>query len=99
MPHKAWSRKDERQYRHVKKSEQARGRSESRAERIAAATVNRQRQQEGRSANRTTGGTGNPNSPLESRTVRQLYNRARELDVPGRSSMSKAELIRAIRSR
>lgn len=48
MPQKSWSEKDERQYKHVKKSEQERGRSEDRAEEIAARTVNKQRSKEGR---------------------------------------------------
>lgn len=47
MP-KAWSDKDERQYKHIKKSEKEQGRSDDRAEEIAAATVNKQRSKEGR---------------------------------------------------
>jgi hypothetical protein len=47
MP-KAWSKKDERQYEHVKEPEKEQGRSEDRAEEIAAATVNKQRSKEGR---------------------------------------------------
>ena len=47
MP-KSWSAKDERQYKHVKKSEKEQGRSEDRAEEIAARTVNKQRKKEGR---------------------------------------------------
>jgi len=47
MPN-AWSDKDERQYEHVKKSEQEQGRSDDRAEEIAARTVNKQRSKEGR---------------------------------------------------
>ncbi len=35
---------------------------------------------------------------LESRTKDQLYHRAKELDIAGRSDMSKAELIDAIRN-
>lgn len=97
MPQDAWSKKDERQYEHVRKSERDRGRSADRAKEIAARTVNDQRRKEGRTENKTTQGTGNPNSSLESRTVQQLRNRARELDVRGRSSMRKDELISAIR--
>lgn len=41
--------------------------------------------------------TGESGSPLTSRTKQQLYNRARELDIPGRSSMTKDQLIQAIR--
>ena len=49
MPQKSWSNKDERQYRHVKESEQERGgRAAQRAEEIAARTVNKQRKKEGR---------------------------------------------------
>lgn len=47
MP-KAWSKKDERQYEHVKESELEQGRSEERAKEIAARTVNKQRSKEGR---------------------------------------------------
>ena len=47
MP-KAWSRKDERQYEHVKISEKKQGRSSARAKEIAARTVNKQRRKEGR---------------------------------------------------
>jgi len=98
MP-EAWTRKDERMYEHVKRSERERGKSERKAEEIAARTVNQQRRKEGRTPNTTTSGTGNPNTPLESRTVKQLRNRARELDIPGRSRMKKDELVAAIRKR
>jgi hypothetical protein len=98
MP-EAWSKKDERMYEHVKESELDEGRSEDRAEEIAARTVNKQRREEGRTPNRTTQGTGNPNTRLEERTKDQLYNRARELDIEGRSDMTKAELVDAIRDR
>jgi hypothetical protein len=98
MP-KAWSSKDERMYEHVRNSEEDRGRSEKRAKEIAARTVNRQRRTEGRTPNRTTQGTGNPNTRLEDRSKRELYNRARELDIDGRSNMNKGELVDAIRRR
>lgn len=48
MPQNAWSKKDEKQYRHVKDSELDQGRKEDRAQEIAAATVNKQRHKEGR---------------------------------------------------
>jgi hypothetical protein len=98
MP-RAWSRKDERQYEHVRDSSLERGVRPKRAREIAARTVNKQRRQEGRTPNATTQGTGNPNRGLEERTKQELYNRARELGVEGRSGMSKAELTRAIRNR
>lgn len=97
MPLRAWSPKDERQYSHIRKGELKRGRSEERAEEIAARTVNKTRREQGRTPNTATSGSGNPEASLEDRSVRELYNRAKELDIEGRSSMKKAELIRAIR--
>jgi hypothetical protein len=47
MPRSAWSAKRERQYEHVKESELDSGRSEERAEEIAARTVNKQRAEAG----------------------------------------------------
>jgi len=98
MP-EAWSDKDGRQFEQVKKSARKRGRSEESAEEIAARTVNKQRREEGRTPNRSTQGTGNPNTRLEERTVKELKNRARELDIRGRSTMKKNELVAAIRKR
>ena len=92
-----WTPKDERQYEHVKQSVQERGASEEKAEEIAARTVNKQRRKEGRTPNKTTQGTGNPQRALEERTKQELYNRARQLEIQGRSKMSKADLIEAIR--
>lgn len=94
-----WSDKDERQYEHIKESAEERGTSEDRAQEIAARTVNKQRREEGRTPDRTTQGTGNPNSSLEARTKDELENRANELDVDGRSRMNKTELIEAIRKK
>jgi hypothetical protein len=97
MPPRAWSNKDERQYVHIKESSRERGADEDRAEEIAARTVNKRRRQEGRTPNRRTQGTGNPNRSLEERSRDELYNRAREMKIAGRSSMSKGELASAIR--
>jgi len=93
-----WSKQDERQYEHIKDSEQERGTSETRAKEIAARTVNKRRRQEGRTPNKTTQGTGNPTHTLEDRSKQELYNRAQELNITGRSRMSKVELIQAIRA-
>lgn len=99
MPPKTWSKKDERQYQHVKESERELGRSEDRAEEIAARTVNKQRRVEGRtkSGRKSTTGTGNPTTSLEERSRQELYNRAQRLGVAGRSKMSKQQLVTAIR--
>jgi hypothetical protein len=93
----SWSRKDERMYEHIKEGYEERGASGERAEEIAARTVNKGRREEGRTANASTSGTGNPNTPLESRTKDELENVAAKEDVEGRSRMSKSELVDAIR--
>ena len=98
MPAK-WSGKDERQYEHIKESAEERGKSTERAKEIAARTVNKQRREAGRTPNKTTQGTGNPNSRLEDRSKDELENRAEELHIAGRSRMSKDELVSAIRRR
>ena len=98
MP-KAWSSKDERMYEHIKEAELEQGRPGAKAKEIAARTVNKHRREEGRTPNKTTQGTGNPTRSLEARSKQELYNRAKELDVEGRSAMSKDQLARAIRKR
>lgn len=99
MPSSAWSRKRERQYEHIKKSAQERGRSAGRAKEIAARTVNKSRRKAGETPNKTTQGTGNPQQSLEGRSKQELYNRAKDLKIEGRSRMNKQDLIKAIRKR
>ena len=89
----AWSDK----YEHVKQSELDKGEPTKRAKEIAARTVNKARRQEGRTPNKTTQGTGNPDAPLEDRTKDELYNLAKERDVEGRSKMDKGELVEALK--
>ncbi len=91
MP-KAWSEKDERQYRHVKKSEKKRGRSTRRAKEIAARTVNKERAEQGRTQARRRSASRN----LDEQTKDQLYREAKKLDIHGRSKMNKGQLARAI---
>lgn len=98
MPN-AWNDKDERQYEHIRDDAIERGKSTDRAQEVAARTVNKQRRLRGETPNRTTQGTGNPNLPLESRTKQELYNRARQLGIAGRSGLSKQGLIEAIRAK
>jgi hypothetical protein len=95
-----------RQYEHIKKSEKEAGRSEKRAEEIAARAVNKERAKSGesRSASRSSlrdrrassrGGKRSGHGP-GGRTREQLYNDARRLNIEGRSKMSKAQLQRAV---
>jgi len=46
-PNQEWSPKRERQYEHVKESEEERGTPEKTSKRIAAATVNKTRREKG----------------------------------------------------
>ena len=96
MP-QAWSKKEERQYEKIKKSGQKRGKSTKRAKEIAARTVNKERRKEGKTPNKKTQGTGNPNHKLEDRTKDELYNEAKKLNIDGRSKMNKSELINGIK--
>ena len=95
----AWSNKDERMYEHIKEGAEESGKPEKKAKEIAARTVNKNRREEGRTPNKTTQGTGNPQRSLENRTVDELRNLAAEKGVPGRSKMKKAELVEALRGK
>jgi hypothetical protein len=106
MPQRAWNRKRERQYEHIKDGLLDRGESEDTAEEIAARTVNKERARAGetRTASRTSvedvssgrrGGLRSHRGP-GGRTKAQLYNEARRKNVRGRSKMTKAELERAV---
>jgi hypothetical protein len=96
MP-RSWSKKDERQYEHIKDSSRKRGKSPGRAKEIAARTVNKQRREEGRTSQKSTQGTGNPNKGYESRSKDELYNIAKKRNISGRSKMTKPELIKALK--
>jgi plasmid stabilization system protein ParE len=106
MPQRAWSAKRERQYEHIKDGLLDSGRSEDKAEEIAARTVNKDRARAGeaKTASRTSlddisssrrGGLRS-HSGSEGRTYDQLRNEAREKGIKGRSTMTKAELQRAV---
>lgn len=94
---RGWTAKDERKYEHIKESGLERGLSEDEAQEIAGRTVNKDRREEGRTPNRRTQGTGNPNASLTELTRDELYNRAKERHVKGRSRMSKDELVSALK--
>ena len=108
MPQKAWSNKRERQYEHIKESEQKQGRSTKRAKEIAARTVNKERARAGETkgrASRTStrdissgrrGGLRSGTKRPKGRTKEQLYNEAKRMNIAGRSTMSKAQLQRAV---
>lgn len=97
MP-RGWTDKDERKYEHVKEGERKRGLPLRRAKEIAARTVNKERREEGRTQNKRTQGTGNPNTALTERRKEELMNRAKKLHITGRSRMTKTELVRAIQA-
>lgn len=45
-----------------------------------------------------SGKKGGKASDYEDRTKKELYNKAKEVDIEGRSSMNKEELIQALRN-
>jgi hypothetical protein len=92
-----------RQYEHIKESAKERGASESRAEEMAARTVNRERARAGESrtaspsstrgsSSSTRGGRHSHDEP----TKQELYEQAKRVGIEGRSSMSKEQLKRAL---
>ena len=108
MPQSAWSAKRERQYEHIKESEQEQGRSTRRAKEIAARTVNKERARAGETKGRPSrtstqdmssgrrGGMRSGTNRPKGRTKEQLYNEAKRRNVEGRSRMNKAQLQRAV---
>jgi hypothetical protein len=60
--------------------------------------VNKQRREEGRTPNKRTQGTAT-RTWAWNRAHDELYNRALQLSIQGRSATSKSELVEAIRSR
>ena len=105
MP-KAWSNKRERQFEHIKDGLEERGRSEKVAEEIAARTVNKERARAGESKESSRSSTDDISSGRRGglrshkgpggRTKAQLYNEAKAKNVKGRSTMSKAQLEKAV---
>jgi hypothetical protein len=95
MP-KPWTNKEDRQYQHIKESVLEDGSSLRKAKEIAARTVNKQRRKQGKTSNTRTSGTGNPKLPLAEHTRDELYNQAADLEIVGRSKMSKQQLIEAL---
>ena len=96
-----------RQYEEIKKSERDQGASESRAEEIAARTVNRAKARSGESRTRSRtstddmssgrrGGQRSGTNRPKGRTRDQLYEEARHLGVDGRSKMNKEQLRKAV---
>ena len=106
MPQRAWNRKRERQYEHIKEGLEDRGRPDDEAEEIAARTVNKERARSGeaRQRSRTSvkdlssgrrGGLRSHKGP-GGRTKEQLYQEARRKGIEGRSKMNKRQLERAV---
>ncbi|GAA1132038.1 hypothetical protein GCM10009606_10180 [Nocardioides aquiterrae] len=106
MPQNQWSKKRERQYEHIKDGLEDRGRSEDEAEEIAARTVNKERARHGESKQKSRTSTEDISSGRRGglrshsgsggRTRDQLYEEAKRKNIKGRSSMTKAELEKAV---
>ena len=99
-----------RQYEHIKDSLKERGSSEDEAEEIAARTVNKERARSGEARTSSTlsrddissgrrGGLRSHRKGPRGRTRDQLYEEAKSRNIRGRSTMTKAELQRALGGR
>ncbi|WP_067570155.1 plasmid stabilization protein [Nocardia acidivorans] len=106
MP-KEWSAKEEREYEHIRDSAEQRGESTKRAKEIGARTVNKNRAQQGKTktASRSSlrdkspqqrGGERSGKRGPKGLTRDQLYNEAKQRNIKGRSSMTKAQLAEAL---
>jgi len=105
MP-RAWNAKRERQYEHIKDSLEERGRSEKKAEEIAARTVNKERARAGEAKQASRTSTDDISSSRRGglrshkgaggRTYDQLYAEAKRKGVEGRSKMNKSQLEKAV---
>ena len=106
MPQRAWSKKRERQYEHIKEGVLDRGESEDTAEEIAARTVNKERARSGEAKQKSRTSTDDISSGRRGglrshrgpggRTKDQLYNEAKKKNIKGRSTMTKKELANAL---
>ena len=106
MPQKTWSKKRERQYKHIKDGLVERGEDTDTAEEIAARTVNKERARHGESktASRTSlkdkssseRGGERSHRGRGGRTRDQLYEEAKRKNIKGRSTMTKAQLLKAV---
>src|ERR1700722_8768379 len=96
-----------RQYEHIKEGELDQGVIESRAEEMAARTVNKERARAGESKTRSKlsiadessghrGGRRSGHAGPRGRTRDQLYQEARKMGIDGRSKMSKSQLESAV---
>ncbi|MFD5199613.1 plasmid stabilization protein [Streptomyces sp. NPDC058375] len=101
------NKKRERQYEHIKESQEEQGASTGRAKEIAARTVNKQRARSGESKTASRTSTQDKKSAYErggdrshkgaqGPTKDQLYAEARKKNIDGRSSMSKEQLRKAL---
>lgn len=84
MPNK--SVKDERQYRALRRE----GASKEKAARISNASAATSRS--------TTGRKGGRSGSYDDWSKKELYDKAKQVGIDGRSSMSKGELISALRN-
>jgi len=78
--------KDERQYRALRRE----GASKEKAARISNSSANTSRS--------STGRRGGSAGSYEDRSKKELYDKAKQVGIDGRSSMSKGELINALRN-
>src|SRR6266511_1146293 len=96
------SPKRDRQYEHIEAGLKKLGRSEDKAEEIAARTVNKERARSGEAKTKSRTYTDEMSSSRrgglrshsgsKGRTKEKLYNEAKQKNIKGRSKMNKSQL-------
>ena len=98
-PENVWTPADQTLFERTRDDAMDAGKSTDRAEAIAARAVNDLRRAEGRAPAEPEPDPRKLPDALDVATREELYDRAKELDIPGRSRMTKEELVGAIRTK
>ena len=96
-PESVWTASDQELYDRVRDDAMDAGKSTDRAEAIASRAVVDLRRAEGRQPEEPEPDPRSLPDALDVATREELYDRAKELDIPGRSRMTKEDLVAAIR--
>ena len=98
-PESVWTAEDQELFERTRDDAMDAGKSTDRAEAIAARAVTDLRIAEGRQPEQPEPDPRALPDALDVTTREELYDRAKELDIPGRSRMTKEDLVASIREK